>query len=85
MNELQAYLDDWMRHLSLVEQDPTNEFEVWVSAERARMLHDVIRAAAFRYYANLINHGRPRKISWRKLNRPQRQRALSLFHLRGAS
>jgi hypothetical protein len=32
----------------------------------------------YRRYAALINHKRPRKISWRRLNRRQRKRAVKL-------
>ena len=34
-----------------------------------------------RRYARLINHGRPRKLSWRKLTRQQGERAFELYGL----
>lgn len=39
--------------------------------------------SAHKKYAALINHGKPRKVSWRKLNLEQRSRALELAKIYG--
>lgn len=36
------------------------------------------RDEVFRRYAQTINHARPRKVSWRRLNRQQKDRAIEL-------
>lgn len=37
----------------------------------------------YRNYATLISHGKPRKVSWRRLNVEQRTRALELAGVYG--
>lgn len=37
----------------------------------------------YRQYATLISHGKPRKVSWRRLNAEQRARAIELARVYG--
>ncbi len=48
--------------------------EAWLNAFRL----DCDRESIYRTYAQLINHGRPRKVAWRRLNRQQKERAIEL-------
>lgn len=54
----------------------TVDYELWARPG----LYDMLVVLSYRAYARLINHSRrPRKISWKHLNRHQRERALELF------
>lgn len=72
-------IDDMRQQSEGVGASP-QAFELFISQEARSLLLGVSLEASYHWYAALINHSRPhRKVSWRRLNRRQRSRAVTLF------
>lgn len=70
-----------MMHIKVVIEDAAYRQGVEMVLSTMSGFFNIFRI--FRNYAALISHGKPRKVSWCRLNKEQRARALELARVYG--
>lgn len=70
----------WREFAEKIEEAGRRIAEGWSAGFDTHLVRQLIEEDCYRQYAALYNLNHPhKKISWRRLNRPQRARALELF------